>query len=170
MKYLNLAFNQISEIAEASFLHLTELTELNLRNNYLKHIPSRIFYTLVRLDHLDLSSQKTRLQKIDNYAFDRRAGEQAISLLDLSNNHINEISDRAFCTSNANYHTNIKVLDLQENNLQNVKACVMRQLAIGYLEGHRVLLKASKSIGNSSSSHHLLSCDCELTQTNRLLY
>lgn len=116
-----------------------------------------------------MSSQKTRLEQIDNYAFDRRSGDTPISLLDLSNNHISEISDRAFCTSHVNYHANIKVLDLQENNLQNLKSCVMRQLSIGYVEGYKVLLKTSKSLNNNTNTHHLLRCDCELTQANRFV-
>jgi len=166
LKYLNLAFNQISQISETSFIYLTSLEELNLRNNYLKHIPSRIFYTLNHLDLLDLSSQKTRLEEIDDYAFDRRVN-YTISSIDLSNNHINKIQPRAFCTTSYGFYAAIKEINLQENNLRHIDSCNMQQLSNGYKEGFKVLIKTSRALRNLTNQHHLLTCDCELTKASK---
>lgn len=167
LKYLNLAYNQISAISEQAFVYLTGLRELNLRNNYLKHIPSRIFYTLNVLDHLDLSSQKTHLERIDNFAFDRQSNLNAISSIDLSNNHISQIETRAFCSTTKEYFVNIKEINLRENNLKSINSCNMQQLANGYLEGFRVLIKTSKASRNITNQHHLLVCDCDLTRASK---
>jgi len=163
LKYLNLAFNQISQISETSFYYLTSLEELNLRNNYLKHIPSRIFYTLNCLDHLDLSSQKIRLEEIDDYAFNRQVN-YTISTIDLSNNHINKIKSRAFCTTSFGFYVAVREINLQENNLRHIDPCNMQQLYNGNKENYKVLVKTSRASKNYTNHHHLLTCDCELSK------
>ena len=76
------------QIDEQSFAHLTRLSTLNLGKNYLKHIPSHIFVTLVNLDRLDLSAQNSMLKEIEDFAFDRSSNTQIIRRIDLSKNRI----------------------------------------------------------------------------------
>ena len=170
LKYLNLAFNHISEISEESFKYLINLRELNLRNNHLKHIPSKIFYTLVNLNYLDLSSQKARLEKINNYAFDRISNKNTISFIDLTNNYIKSIDNLAFCSLNKNHHVNIKRIDLQENNLKKINSCVMRQLANGYPKGEGKVAVSTSKFYNNFTNHNLLICNCELMQASRYFF
>ena len=71
LKYLNLESNQISFIHDNAFAHLTRLATVNLAKNYLKQIPSRLIFTLVNLERLDLSAQNQMIKEIEDFAFDR---------------------------------------------------------------------------------------------------
>jgi len=188
LKLLNLASNQISALAENAFNHLTNLVWIDLRQNNLKHIPSRIFYSLVNLEYLDLSSQL--IEKIDDYAFDRKSNSKVVQKIDLSNNRISRISNRAFCSKNSRVnYVNLKEIDLSNSQLTLVNSCVLRQLAKGYNDvqsvksaqrtrvNPRVVFRAT-TINATLINHEdetlkhkvkLLECNCELTRSNRLV-
>jgi Leucine-rich repeat (LRR) protein len=130
IKYLNLASNQISSISKNAFINLRNLRSLNLRKNHLKEIPTHIFFNAKYLERLDLSSQNQVLTSIDDYAFDRHSNFQAIRKIDLSNNRIEKISSKAFCSRNKSFpHINIREIDLAVNAITKLNACVLRQLS-----------------------------------------
>jgi Leucine-rich repeat (LRR) protein len=133
LKHLSLQHNRISQISEKAFAHMGFLINLNLAKNNIKHIPSRVFYTLVKLERLDLSSQMLILGQIDDYAFDRQSSANPIKKIDLSQNHINRTSERAFCSRNrANPYVNVNEIDLSHNRLARFNPCIMRQLTKGH--------------------------------------
>lgn len=147
LKYLNLEGNEISQISEHSFDSLRNLVRLNLNRNFLKHVPSKLFFKLVHLDHIELRAQQAKLNRIDDFAFDRQSNHKPIRLVDLSHNHISVISYKAFCSRLVPPHhhlhgkphhkkpyANIKEIDLRHNLLNQLHACSLRQLAKGYRE------------------------------------
>lgn len=88
LKYLNLDDNQISFIESGAFRSASRLVVLNLARNSLRNIPSRALLNLGFLERIDLSSQKTQLKSIHDYAFDRFDNEFTSIRIDLSRNKI----------------------------------------------------------------------------------
>lgn len=168
---------------------------INLSRNNLKHIPSEIIYTLDSLELLDLSSQAHPIRRIEDFAFDRESHKRPIKRIALHNNSIAVIARRAFCArSNGGggggnkpvpRYANIKELDLTENALTSVDACVLRQLARGYSEPiytSKLKLYARVLFGGSADElpleygdeaarkpKRLVECSCELTRANKLV-
>jgi Leucine-rich repeat (LRR) protein len=180
LKYLNLENNEISQLSEASFTSVKNLRTLNLNRNNLKHIPSKLFYMLNNLEFLGLSGQKERLERVEQFAFDRESNQNMIHRIDLSNNQIGEVDSRAFCVRNNKYRpfVNVKEFDLSFNSdLNRLDACVLRQLGKGFrppkkkgqlVESRREqqqkpLLKLVQKVSNEESSSGI-ECSCELSR------
>ena len=169
LEELNLGSNKISAFAESSFINLKNLRVLILRKNNLMHLPSRIFYTLVNLEELDFSSQNKNVKKIEDYAFDRISNLKPINRIDLSNNFISIIENRAFCSKNyLRPYANVKELDLMFNPLKNLNSCILRQLHKGYTT-NRPLLKTTSTQSGLNEKTILVDCDCEVTRSNKLI-
>ena len=183
LQYLHLASNYISQISEDAFENLVKLLYLDLSNNCLRHIPSKIFYSLLNLEILDLSSQQKPIKQIDDYAFDRLSNEKFMHKINLKNNEIKIIEKKAFCSKNSNQpYVNIKEIDLSENLITNLNACILRQLYKGYSLTTRTNTKISASrlkqqskpairlnqFDNlSNSTDGLLECNCEVSKLSK---
>lgn len=177
LKYLNLASNQIASISENAFTQLARLKHLNLRKNHLKHVPSRMIFYLVNLERLDLSSQNQVLKQVEDYAFDRQSNAHTLAKVDLSNNRIMSIENKAFCSRNRSHpYVNIKEIDLAGNPVQSINACILRQIAKGFHDikhHHNHILRAKVSFKASSQLTETpaqnLKCDCEVTKSATLV-
>lgn len=143
----------------------------------LKHIPSDIIYTLDSLELLDLSSQTYPIRRIDDYAFDRHSHKKPIKRILLHNNSISVIANRAFCARSSRHsprlYANIKEIDLSQNQIDSIDACILRQLARGISEPMytskmklyaKVVLNRDRSIESN-----ILACSCEITRAHKLL-
>jgi Leucine-rich repeat (LRR) protein len=172
LRVLNLQSNEISVIEENSFNNLVNLTFIDLSGNFLKHIPSKLLFHLVNLEQLDLSSQSQRITYIADYAFDRESNKKPIKKVILSNNSIETLSSRAFCSRSwLKPYANVKEIDLNGNALRELNACLVRQLAKGYAEPvfTSKLRVYSKLILNTNRNDQLLECTCDVTRANKLL-
>ena len=183
LKYLNLESNQISFIHDNAFAHLTRLATVNLAKNYLKQIPSRLIFTLVNLERLDLSAQNQMIKEIEDFAFDRQSNAQPIKKIDLSKNRIARIDNKAFCSRNRSHpYVNIKELDLASNSLTSINSCVLRQMSKGYSEHQSLILakinneetklKSKVSFKPTIAAEKTgsgLKCDCEITKAASLV-
>jgi hypothetical protein len=181
LKYLNLEANQISSIEQDAFTYLTQLTQIHLAKNFLKIIPQNVFFTLIELQRLDLSSQNQALKQIDDYAFDRRANSREITKIDLSNNGITMIGNKAFCSRNRSHsYINIKEIDLAQNPLlRSINSCILNQLAKGFSEFHgssnllltnqqpKVSFKPAPSFEAAQTVS--MQCDCEIAKSALLV-
>jgi Leucine-rich repeat (LRR) protein len=152
---LKLKGNLISAIAENAFSNLKKLEILDLSSNYIKHIPSKCFLTLGSLKSLDLSLQEFAIEAIGDYAFDRELIKNQNNKLSikLSGNKISKISNKAFCTRNAQNSGFIHEIKLDGNPLVQVDPCVLKQLS-----GSQDDIKSRNSIYLPS-----LPCSCDVT-------
>ena len=198
LRSLNLEANQISQISENSFSNLKQLQVLKLNRNNLKHIPSKLFFPLINLEQLELSSQKAKIERIEDFAFDRLSNERSIKRIDLSNNQISRVDNRAFCAKlkepmlyksmPVKPYANIKEIDFSYNAITTINVCILRQLAKGYTEirnvsrTQRVKLQPSKVLVRTTASVNsqfyepsptntltLMECSCDVTRANKLL-
>ena len=69
--FLRLDSNQIRFVHPDAFANCVAILHLDLSSNRLTHIPPRLFYSLVKLEDIELHSQTTALLHIDDYAFER---------------------------------------------------------------------------------------------------
>lgn len=144
----------------------------------LKHIPSEIIFTLESLELLDLSSQTYPIRRIDDYAFDRDSHKKPIKRILLHNNSISSIGKKAFCVRTTRHspnrtHANIKEIDLSQNEISSLDACVLRQLARGisepmYTSKLRLYAKVVLNRDRNDLSN-VIECNCEITRANKLL-
>lgn len=173
LKHLSLASNQISYIDADTFKDLTNLHQLSLSKNYISHIPSGVFKMQPFLKRLDFSSQNTMLKKIDNYAFDRESdSDHQMETLDLSNNRIEQLPSKAFCSHNKDRpYVAIKTIELAANSITNLNPCIMSQLAKGmmssisdmkYYQKPVVRFEENKAI---HTSFEYVKCDCNVTNS-----
>ena len=154
---LILSRNQITSIAENAFVNLKNLEHLDLSYNEFNHIPSRVFYHLGSLKLLDLSGQRQlMLRSIGDFAFDRESASKNHKLvINLANNGISKISNRAFCARNsAEQHViiNTERLNLNNNPLSTVNGCILKQL-----HKHTELILPT------------VNCTCDITYLNQYL-
>jgi Leucine-rich repeat (LRR) protein len=172
LKYLSLESNLINSISELAFSSSFLLTSISLSKNYLNHIPGKAFFMLNNLQRLDLSSQNQILKQIDNYAFDRYSSNLPIRRIDLSNNRISKIEEKAFCSRNrSNPYINVKEIDLAANPLSILNVCLVRQLATGFKDPNQQS-KAKLSFKANEANQQVtdyLKCDCEITKSSSLI-
>lgn len=123
LEYLNLAGNNVSEIAELAFEGLTNLKGLYLYENQLKFLREKIFYPLINLEELFLD--RNFLQFLPSKLFGEN---KKLSLLILSKNKLVSLSPQLL--------DNLKLLmslDLRNNSCVNEKIDVNpRDLRIIY--------------------------------------
>lgn len=180
LKYLNLEANQISSISPDAFAYLSKLIHVHLGKNFLKVLPANVFFSLVDLQRLDLSAQNQALRQIEDYAFDRRANSREIMKIDLSNNGITVIGNKAFCSRNRSHsYVNIKEIDLAQNPLsRNINSCILNQLAKGFTEFHASSSSSNKeqpkvsfkqAPAQESAQTVTLKCDCEIAKSALLV-
>lgn len=62
LKYLNLSFNEISQIAVQAFYSLQELADLDLSRNYLEYLDPNTFHDNTKLQILKLNFNKFNVQ------------------------------------------------------------------------------------------------------------
>lgn len=171
LKYLSLESNLINSISEIAFSSSILLTSITLSKNYLNHIPGKAFFMLNNLQRLDLSSQNQILKQIDNYAFDRQSSSLPIRRIDLSNNRISKIEEKAFCSRNRSHpYINVKEIDLAANPLSNLNSCLVRQLATGFKDHQQSKAKLSFKANEANQQvTDYLKCDCEITKSSGLI-
>lgn len=175
LKHLSLASNKIEYIDADTFKDLTNLHTLSLSKNYIAHIPTGTFQAHQYLNRLDLSSQHLKKLLIDNYAFDRNS-DTFMETLDLSNNRIDSLPNKVFCSHNKDHpYMAIKTVDLAANEIQNLNPCIMRQLAKGnrlavskqeYYQKPVVRFVANKAI---HTNVEFIKCDCNVTNSARIV-
>jgi hypothetical protein len=115
------------------------------------------------------------LKLIDDYSFDRQSNARPIKKIDLSKNRIVKMAAKAFCSMNTSSpYTNVKEIDLANNPLQSINACIVRQLAKGFGEStsssqsSQAPLKPKLSFKPTHFAEKLtpsLKCDCEITKS-----
>lgn len=171
LKYLSLESNQINSIGDYAFSNTLMLSSLSLCKNYLNQIPSKALFSLNHLQRLDLSSQNQILRQIDNYAFDRQSSQYAIRRIDLSNNRIAKIEDKAFCSKNKTApFINVKELDLAANPLSSLNSCLARQLSNGLKDPQQSRVKIAFKVNQANQLvTDNLKCDCEITKSAQLV-
>ena len=176
LKHLNLEMNLLSYLSPNAFKHLVNLQTLDLNKNNFNHVPSAAIFPLGNLKRLYFAGQNQILKAIENYAFDRMPGSALLEKIDLSKNNIATISDKAFCSLSEQYpQVAIEEIDLGENKLTTLNACVVRQLAKGLKQSPlnvnhkkaRLIFKAYKEFNSQMDEY--LTCDCEVTKSASLV-
>lgn len=175
LKHLNIASNQIEHIYPDTFKYLTSLQSLDLSKNLINQIPGGTFRLQAFLTRLDLSGQNNMLKRIDNYAFDRENAPDMMEALDLSNNRIERLPPKAFCSKNPQSpYVAIKTLDLAANAIKNLNPCLMRQLVRGAKEAQdaRRYINPKVNFKPNNALHTVvdfIKCDCNVTYAARLV-
>ncbi|KAK2726825.1 chaoptin-like [Artemia franciscana] len=111
LKILDLSSNQIKNIDENAFRNLEKLEELDLKQNCISEISSRVMRTLVNVKHLNLQGNDFTSVREDSFA-----APLAVETLDLSDNYIVSIENRSFRNL-----TLIRQLNLSSNKLFELK-------------------------------------------------
>jgi Leucine-rich repeat (LRR) protein len=143
---LSLAQNEISVIAEGTFIKLTTLRALSLKRNELQTLYDKVFLGLKNLEILDLSENKLTI--IQPGAF---AVLNSLKRLDLSQNSIEVLREKTFAIST------LETVDLSFNhitqmesnvfeNAVNLKTLNLSNNNISAVEGHRLESLASLQI------------------------
>lgn len=169
LKVLKLNSNRITSLNENSFHGLKQLAQLELAKNLIKHIPPKLFYSLVSLDRLDLSDQKNHLLKeIGDYWFQRESNDVPIRKIDLSNNGIAKMRNKAFCDKSSVPYARIERIDLSNNPLGKIDSCILSQLAKGFEQKNvntfRPLVQLTKESKSLKEEKRTLKCDCSMTK------
>lgn len=107
---LDLSQNEIADIDFNSFVELTNLKDLNMRNNdFINSLSSNLFRGLYRVHSLDVSN--TMLMSCFNESF---SGMQSLTYLNMSHSQIKMVEYETFKATGA-----IKIIDLSYNMLEN---------------------------------------------------
>uniref|UniRef100_A0A3Q2CQB6 Toll-like receptor 22 n=1 Tax=Cyprinodon variegatus TaxID=28743 RepID=A0A3Q2CQB6_CYPVA len=118
MFILQFQFNKLkNKIDSYFFKSCVHLTELDLANNYIEHIPENAFMTLKDLKVLILSNNK--LSSVPNAT---RTLQNLIEL-DLSSNNIGSVTCMDFSNN-----VKLKELALKNNSIQTLSDCVFKNL------------------------------------------
>lgn len=120
-----------------------------------------------------MSSQNQILRQIESYAFDRRTNAHAIRRIDLSNNRIARVDEKAFCSRNRSRpFINVKEIDLAANPIAGLNACLARQLALGFKDSNQAASRPKISFKANQVNQLVtdnLKCDCEITKAASLV-
>jgi Leucine-rich repeat (LRR) protein len=134
LAFVDLSFNQLSEITAQSLQGLTNLISLNLAQNMLEYVVSNAFEYVPRLEHLDLSGN--RLTSLSKIIFAKLVNLQTLRLSDnafktvpsevfLTTPHLSTLvfsnNDLGYLSSNAfRYLNRLLHLDISSCGLQSV--------------------------------------------------
>ncbi len=173
LKHLTLENNQISFINADTFKDLPELKTLVLNKNHLRNIPAGIVSSNFQLNRLDIASQKIPLKTIENYAFDRFEHEDSqiivskLGTLDLSNNNIEQLPSRMFCSRDLKSpYLSVNHFILGANRIKNVNPCIILQIS----RGNSISPEVSFEINNAIHIQKVnLECDCNVTAAATLV-
>ena len=107
LAYLNLGFNQIATINSTAFQHSAQLRQLDLSGNSLKQIPARLFFSLVRLQFINLYMQRSPHLTIDDFAFERdTSSNDQMSAFNITLGNQTQLGTRSFCSRRFNNSNN----------------------------------------------------------------
>ena len=131
---LDLSSNLIESIDHDAFLDCAQLQYLYLFNNSLKRIPARLFFSLVKLELVDVHSQRSPMLTIDDYAFERDKLSASVRII-LGNGTGIQLGSRAFCSRNNNNantspFATIDNINYKQNRsrLSDTNVCLFQQL------------------------------------------
>ena len=131
------------------------------------------------LNLIDLSEQNSDLMQVDEYAFESENRTKPIETINLSNNRMARLSDKAFCAHNnsiylnSRLYANVREVDLSGNSLGWLKACILRQLA--FFDDREVTFrptitfKASQQQNDDEQHDGAILCDCEVTRASHFV-
>ena len=146
LESINLAKNQIKDVYEDTFVDLTNLKSLDLRENLIKSF--RSFPKSARLETVQISfNQITDLGSFSNAT--------SIVTFDLKNNKLTELPDEIFVLKN------MKILDLSNNDLQSLppELGLMKNLGKLQIEGNplRTIRMSIRQGGSEAIKKYLAS-------------
>uniref|UniRef100_A0A8W7PMW4 Membrane glycoprotein lig-1 n=1 Tax=Anopheles coluzzii TaxID=1518534 RepID=A0A8W7PMW4_ANOCL len=176
---LNLAFNNLEELNELTFLKFYSLETLNLSNNRLQTISNLTFGSLIRLVELDLSFNL--IHTLERQAFDRLYALESLSLREnclvtLAPNqfHFNDhLSSLAFLPPNPvdpiTMVDEIYELDLSDNNFRRMPYIETKEIALLKIDNNHIeTLTVNKSFNvRALQIQHNNIYDADLFKFNR---
>ncbi|KAK0165366.1 hypothetical protein PV328_003884 [Microctonus aethiopoides] len=124
--FINLKDNMINKIDRRAFMNMNRLKYINLRGNEIKDIADEAFQNLPDLEFLDIAYNK--MNEFDFASFDQ-VGTLAAFKVNASHNRITKLSinSSSFTPATSMYfsvggtlQSNIKVLDLSYNNISHI--------------------------------------------------
>lgn len=116
--YMDLAFNNITNLQDGQFTNYLNLTHLNLSYNSVNDLPRYVFKSQVKLRNISMSHND--LKAVPFEVFSPMAG---MKHLDLSYNHLVTFLDHYF-----KFNKNIEVLLLNNNNITKITSNALADL------------------------------------------
>ncbi|XP_022900270.2 leucine-rich repeat-containing protein 70-like [Onthophagus taurus] len=131
VSYLNFTQNNVLSIEPYSFSRFHLLKYLNLKENLIEYLDTKVFVGLRRLLHLDLSKNRFKIVRSNTFA-----ELESLDILNLNSNNISYLHNDAFVGL-----INLKYLYLNRNKIKNLLADSFKHLnnlKILYLEENKI--------------------------------
>lgn len=154
----SLSGNKLSDANELDELgDMTTFYSLSLDNNLYTKLPN--MNKLTNLNRLIMSNQNNNLRELRNFEFDLNT----MNMIDLINNNISSIANRAFCSHYSN--TSIANIKLDHDTFKLINKCQFKQIKERSAENKTVLISIHNYVAKKDGEGQtILSeiCNCDL--------